>query len=512
MASSGEPMKAPDQLNTAVLPQPSIPELKNKLKLGLLWNTGINLFRDVLQFGVMLVMVRLLDPKAYGQFGLVNSFLAVFTILSFRPFVEHSLQPRSNQQVDYQIYFTAGAFLQPLIFVAVNVLAVFLRRTHDYAGIAPLLHVMSILFLLDGMSEFRTKMLERALDWQRLRLLQGAGIIMSAIIGLCLALSGFGVYALLVPSLTATLPFIYDLLYVKRWRPDWTWNTQSFRPARQYGLSRMASGILTNGRGLLEGSVLVHAVGFASFGIYGRATGLAAITCLRLPFLLTQTIYPVLTKLERRTDAYRKANSLILRAITWTVVPLAAMLSLLGGPMVKTLYGNKWLAAIPLLPWAMAAGTATAVMQTVESLLLANCQQSLCIVSEIALCLGTVIALGWFLPHGTATYLIGITLAQSACLLLSLFWLRRGKAITVSAVSQAFVPTLLASAIALGACSLLQQWLPGVRDLFFAQIGFGLIFIVVCAIVFRTLFVKPLKELTDTMPFGPFMRRLLFLP
>ena len=45
--------------------------LARKAVAGVLWNTGLNVFRDVVQFGVMLVLVRLLAPEIYGQFGLV---------------------------------------------------------------------------------------------------------------------------------------------------------------------------------------------------------------------------------------------------------------------------------------------------------------------------------------------------------------------------------------------------------------------------------------------------------
>jgi teichuronic acid exporter len=503
-------MTAPVPLITTAPLQPTAPELKNKLKQGLLWNTGINLFRDVLQFGVMLVMVRLLNPKAYGQFGLLNSFMSFFTVLSFTPFMEHSLQPRSNERVDYQLYFSAGAFIQPIIFIALNVLAFALTHSADYAEVAPLLHVSSFLFLLAVPYEMRSRMLERALDWQRLRILQATGMVISAAVGLGLALAGLGVYALVVPSLTMALPFIYDLLYVQRWRPNWTWDAKAFRPARQYGLSRMASGVLTNGRLLLESSVLVHVVGFAAFGIYGRATGLAALTCLRLPALLTQTIYPVLTKIEPGTDAYRRTNGLVLRAIAWSVIPVAVLLSMVAGPVITTLYGVKWVAAIPLLPWALAASTATGTMQTVEVLMLANCQQARYLASEITICVGTLLAIWLFLPHGTATYLIGITLAQISCLILSLYWLRGGKAITGRAIWQAFAPSLIASAMALGACLLLRQSLPAVRDMFVAQIGFGAVFVMVWLLVLRLAFADPLKELTDAGPFGAGIRRLLF--
>jgi O-antigen/teichoic acid export membrane protein len=70
------------------------PQLAEKARSGVLWVTGLNIFRDLLQFGTMLVLVRLLAPKAYGEFSLISSVMVFFTVFSFRSFLEHTLQLR----------------------------------------------------------------------------------------------------------------------------------------------------------------------------------------------------------------------------------------------------------------------------------------------------------------------------------------------------------------------------------------------------------------------------------
>ena len=77
-------------MSTATLPLPaeppasSGPALADKARSGVLWVTGLNVFRDILQFATMLVLVRLLAPKAYGEFSLITSVMVFFTI-SFGP-------------------------------------------------------------------------------------------------------------------------------------------------------------------------------------------------------------------------------------------------------------------------------------------------------------------------------------------------------------------------------------------------------------------------------------------
>ena len=69
--------------------------LGERAKHAVLWSAGFGLFRDGLQFLVMLIMVRVLEPAAYGQFALAGSIIGFVALLSFDSFVEHTLQAHS---------------------------------------------------------------------------------------------------------------------------------------------------------------------------------------------------------------------------------------------------------------------------------------------------------------------------------------------------------------------------------------------------------------------------------
>ena len=144
--------------------------LGQKARSAVLWNTGFNLFRDLLQFGTMLVLVRLLEPAAYGQFGLVTSVIGFISIFSFNNFIAHTLQVRDEADVHYQDHFTAGAVMAGTMFLVTNLVAFALRWFESYAPVAMLVHVMSVTLLLEWPCELRRKMLERQFDWRRMQI------------------------------------------------------------------------------------------------------------------------------------------------------------------------------------------------------------------------------------------------------------------------------------------------------------------------------------------------------
>ena len=503
-----------DSSSDAALAPPAItgrPDLADRARLAVAWATGLQFFRDVVQFGLTLALVRLLSTEAYGQFGLLTTLLTFFTYYSFREFLNYTLQARDGEAVHEQDHFTAGAVVQTGIVLVVNGVAVAFRWLPDYAPVAPVLHVMSLLFLIDLPAEFRTRMLERALDWRTLRTLQGVGFLAGGLVSIGMALSGFGVWALVVPMLVAPLPFVYHLFVTERWRPTWAFEWDRFRPARRFGLTRMLTLTLIAVASVAESMTLTSALGFAVLGVFGRALGLAQLLCGRLATLLSIAIYPVLTRVPPASAAFRRAGSLYLRGVTWAVVPAAAIAALLADPMVRTLYGDKWLDVIPFVPWAMAGAAFAAMAQTAYTVLLANGQQRACVAADGWRMVGVLAALALALPGGPGRYLValcGVHLVSFVVVSMSLW---RGRALAEPALLEAVVPAAISATVAVGIVLGLERVLGITVRTVWVGAAMAPLFCLAYVAALRILFRTPLADVIGHLPRSQHVARALRL-
>jgi O-antigen/teichoic acid export membrane protein len=474
--------------------------LRARAQSAVIWNTGFNLFRDLLQFVVMLVLVRLLDASAYGQFSLVTSIIGFISIFAFNNFVAYTLQVHRDEDVHYQDHFTAGAAIQAALFLLTNVVAMILRGIPTYASVAPLVHVMSLTFLISFPSDFRIKMLERELDWRRLRLLHAGGLILMSGTAIAMAAFGAGSYALLVPGMLVAIPFIADLFLKMRWRPVWTWSWEHYRTAWVFGTSRIGSGLAINGRQLLESGVLASVLGFATLGFVNRALGLAQLFCVKFSFQLLYALYPMLARYEPGSAAFQRVTGLVLRCVAWIAIPIGALLSALAPIAVKTVYGDRWTPVIGLLSWAMAIGVAGALAYASYTIALANNKAAVCLSLDVAACLGAIINLFLILPFGLRYYL-----GATACLQILLFIsatsiLLRIGSVKWSGIGGACLPPLLAVGIALFICEMLASIVGVHKTTIPSGVCYAVLFLLVYILVLRLGFARQLGELLNYFP------------
>jgi O-antigen/teichoic acid export membrane protein len=473
---------------------------RGQVRDGLAWLAGLAVFREVLQFPLTVAMTRLLVPEDYGRFALVMAILTFVNVFSFRSFLEHTLQLRQGSEPDYHTHFAAGAVFQSLLFTSVNGLAFAFAGFPQYGAVAPLLHVMSLLFFLEWMSELRFRMLERRLEWRRLRMLQGTGFVLYGATALAMAVAGAGVWSLLLPSLLVTLPSIADLWASERWRPRWTFSVESFAPAWRYGLSRIGSGLAQTSRPLMENAVLAQTIGFAALGLFGRAVGLAQLACTKAPVLLTSALFPILTRIEPGSERYRRAAGLVLCTVAWLVAPAVVVPGLLSEPAISWLYGTQWVEAAVYLPLALVGAAAAAVAQTASMLLLAGLHPRICLIGDLMTLVGTVASLAVLLPRGAIGYLAGVAAVNSVWLAFLLYWLVRTGSISTSGVVEALVMPMPAVLVAL----LLQTWMTAPAA--------AALFLPLYAISLRMLSAGPLSEVLHYCPGSGRLRRILWLP
>lgn len=485
--------------------------LRKSAQQAILWSAGLNLFRDILQFGQMLILVRLLDPAIYGMAGLATTFINFIGIISFQHVIPHVLQVRGDSQVNYHQHLTAGIVINGLLFLIANAVAFGLQLTSQYVHLQPLIHVLSLTFLMSVPVDMRVKMLERDHNWSRLRSLQMAGIVISIAAGIGMALYGAGVYALIVPGLLASSVFLFDLFLFSGWRPHWQWNYANYRDALHFGFNRAGSNALNGGRALLQNMLITQHFQFSALGQFGRAEGLANMFCGRIAQEVSNALYPVITRAEAYSERFQRISGLVLQSVAWVVIPIAAFFSLEAENIVKLLFGDKWLAVIPLLPLAMANGVTVSIGATAYRLLLANDQSRLCLRSDMLAFAMAATAMLVLIPQGLIPYLIGASVVGAAIASILIVLLIRTRGLQPEKLIAALAPPAIAAIAGGGLSWIMKTQLPDNLPPALQVLSAGFVFIATYALVLRVLFRAHLAEIMEYLPGGRRIGKLLCL-
>jgi O-antigen/teichoic acid export membrane protein len=488
------------------VPISSEPAGTRALSRGLAWNIAGTLFEAAVSMGAMLALVRLIAPSEYGRFAATLGLLGVVNAFGAAMFISQALQLPAGEEPDWSAHLAYGGRIQLVVVVIGQALAATLWWLPSYRPLAPTVHLASAALILDAPAWISTTMLRRALDFKRLRVINGLGAAGSAL--LTLALWKKGALALVAGSCIPPLAPAVDLWLVRRWRPRAGWwriaGWEAYRPSLRFGLRQGAATLLLNGRAAAAAGVLPRTLGFFPMGLLNRAAGLFQMTTGRAAAVLTETIYPLLP-----TDGARFARraSLFVQAMTWSLLPAICYLGFDGAVLVRLVYGPRWAEIEPLLLPASLTAVGVLLFTLGSAVLLAANRLRACFWLDLLAALAAIAAL--FASHSTVTYAwalgAGQLVAGGAALLLASPLLEPGWA------WRALLPPL--GALALGGAAL-HAGAPLAASLpIAARVAAGsALYALACLLVIRGLFAAPLARLVAELPGSVRWRRWLWLP
>jgi O-antigen/teichoic acid export membrane protein len=331
--------------------------LTHRTMSGLLWTAWGKGAYAALTLLTLIVLARLLSPKEFGTVSaalVVIEFSSIFSRLGLGPAVvqRQQLEPRHLQAA-----FTGSLLLGFIVGAAIWLLASRAAAFFHNAQVEPVLKTLAWVFPVKGISAVAESLMLRDLRFRWMANMDVALYAFSnCIVGISLALAGFGVWALVGAAITQTVMRSAVLLYAHPPRlgfwPEWPALKEMLHFGSGFTVARVANLLAVQGDNLVVG----HWLGPAALGVYGRAYNLMAMPASTVGKVLDEVLFPTMARLqddvERLALAYRRGVAVI----ALVALPASVVFVVLAPELVLVALGPRWVEVITPFQ-ILAAGT-----------------------------------------------------------------------------------------------------------------------------------------------------------
>lgn len=331
--------------------------LTHQTLVGFFWSISGTGASAVLQFLILAILSRTLLPADFGLFMLANvviSFAELFYQFGLGPSL---IQRKTLTQAHIRSAFTLTILLGALLSIVIWLSAPYFSTFFDDAeGLVGVMRGLSLLFVINATGLVARSLNHRNLNFRIKSIFNISSYLVSyGIIGVTLALTGFGTWALVWASLSQAI--VINLLYLRA-------SPHDMRPQ----LDRTAlSDLLNFGSGLTLGQVfnrvaetgdnivVGRTLGTAALGIYGKAFQLLQLPSKYLGNILDSVLFTAMSKVQDEPATLRAIYRRGTTTIALLVTPLSAFLFVFAPEVVYVLFGKGWDGAI--IPFQVLAGT-----------------------------------------------------------------------------------------------------------------------------------------------------------
>ena len=317
--------------------------LKNKTVKGTIWSTLERFSVQGIQFVVMIIMARLLTPEDYGLVGMLAIFIAVSQSLIDSGFSQALIRKQDRSEIDNStvFYFNIGVgiILYFILFFSAPLIADFYKEPL----LVPITRAIGLSLVFNSLVVVQRALLTIKLDFKTQAKASATGAIVSGILGIWMAYSGFGVWAIVWQQLS-NLAVITILLWIlSHWKPIWAYSWTSFKELFGFGSKLLASGLLNTIYGNLYLIVIGKVFKASDLGYYSRAHQFTDFASSNITGIFQRVTYPVLCTIQdddvRLSTVYRK----LLKTSAFIIFPLMTGMAAVARPMIISFLTDKWL-------------------------------------------------------------------------------------------------------------------------------------------------------------------------
>jgi O-antigen/teichoic acid export membrane protein len=312
------------------------------------WATVMTSGTRAIATAVTFVIAAILGP---GDFGLVT--VALVYVMFVNVFLEQGLLTAIIQREDLQPEHLDSAFWLNLAWCLVLTVLVYLSAgwwagVNDMPDVEPVIQVLSLLVLIEGLGIVQTAVMQRSLAFKRLALRSNVGAVLSGVVGVSLAVGGAGVWALVAQQLVIEGTFLVLVWVLSSWKPRLRFSASHARQLLAFSVNVLAANLAAFAGRRADALVMGIFFGPVAVGLY-RLADRAVEVVLDLTMQPVGVMsLPLLSRLQNDPARLREIALKCLRVTAVIAVP-ALLVVVATSPELVALLGEEWeRAAVPL--------------------------------------------------------------------------------------------------------------------------------------------------------------------
>lgn len=316
---------------------------------GLFWNfLAYGLSKGVLLI-TLSILARILSK---GEFGIVAIAMVAINYLSVIKDLGLGaalIQRRGNIHDVADTVFTFNLVMGLLLSLFIIPLAPFISTYFNDPQVTPVLRWLGVSFFINALGSVHISRLQRDLDFRRKLIPDMGNAIVKGGVSIAMALSGYGVWALVFGQISGALVSVILVWIVMPWRPRLSLNFGLARELIRYGASIMGTDAISITTENFDSIIIGRVFGLTQLGIYGLAYRLPEMLLLSNLWVMGGVLFPAFSSIQEEPSKMRKGFLASVRLIEMIAVPICLGLIIAAHPIIMVLFGEEWLEAVPIL-------------------------------------------------------------------------------------------------------------------------------------------------------------------
>ncbi|RHJ90400.1 lipopolysaccharide biosynthesis protein [Parabacteroides bouchesdurhonensis] len=323
--------------------------IKQQATKSVFWSAIERLSVQGIQFLLSIIIARLLLPTDYGLIAMLSIFMAIAQTFIDSGFANALIQKKDRTDADYSTVFYFNIVVSVVVYLLLYIVSPFIASFYDEQALTSVTRIVGLILIINSFGIVQQAKMTVVLDFKNLAIASLIAVIGSGTVGVWLAYSGYGVWALVYQSLLNNLLRVAFVWIFSGWKPILCFSRDSFRVLFAFGSKLLLSSLLHTLYTNLYTLIIGKKFSSEELGYYNRAFTLAQFPSTNLTSIIVRAVYPIQCRIQDDDEQLKTLFLKYTRISCYLIFPIMIGFCALAEPIIRILLTDRWLPAVPML-------------------------------------------------------------------------------------------------------------------------------------------------------------------
>jgi O-antigen/teichoic acid export membrane protein len=328
------------------------PSANISTRQSLKWNTinyGVNLGS---KFLITVVLQRLLNPSDFGLIASILVFTGVAQVIVDNGFQSAIVQSYKLSEEALSTVFFINVGIGALCSIALFALAPFIGDFISGREIVPVIHVLSMVYIVQSVSLVQRALLMRGHAFKALAVIEIGASVLAGVTAIFYALQGGGVWSLVIMMLgQAALTSFFFWIQPGAFKPSWVFEPSAVKDLWKFGSNVFMNGLFIYLNSRIDLLLTGRFMGLGMQGYYSRGKDYGLLPSGVMVGIVSKSYFPIFSRLHSNEPELRQSYLRALETMALVAAVAFPPMYLLVGYVIQWVLGDKWNGMIEVTQW-----------------------------------------------------------------------------------------------------------------------------------------------------------------
>jgi O-antigen/teichoic acid export membrane protein len=330
--------------------------LQKKTISGLIWNFTQQFSVQLIGFCITMILARILLPAEFGLIAMLTVFIAIGNSLLESGLASSLIRSSDLGQEDYSTVFFFNLGGSIVLYAIIYLLAPLITSFYHQDVLTLILRVYALDFIINAFYGVQNARLTKEMNFKIQMKIQIPAVLIGGLLGVFLALQGYGVWSLVWMGLFQSfLSTVMHWIY-SGWTPSFVFSKRCFKRHFYFGYKMTLTGLLD----ILYRNIYVLIIGkyysVVQLGFYSRADSASQLPIANISAVINKVTYPMFASIADDDLRLKMVYKRLMQQVIFWNTPILILLAVIGEPLFRFLFTDKWLPAVPYFQILCIAG------------------------------------------------------------------------------------------------------------------------------------------------------------